>query len=133
LAGAAAPAGTTIFIGLEGNAALTTSAKPSALAAALKSMLYLSGLPEGLLYVRLALVVPLHTAGLTPGVIAGIALTITLIGYIELTQPVALLLTVRLPVYVVAAAPAGIESVIDPAGKTALITSANPAALAPAL
>jgi len=98
LAGAAAAAGTTIVIGLAGNGALTTSTKPAVLAAALKSILYKSGLPEGLLYVRLALVVPLHTAGLAPGVIAGIGLTVTLIGYTALTQPVALLLTVRFPV-----------------------------------
>jgi hypothetical protein len=74
---AAAP-GTTRMIGLTGKTALTTFTKPCPRAAPLYTMLYLSGPFVVALYVRLAVVVPEHTAGLGPNVIVGKGLTVTL-------------------------------------------------------
>ena len=50
-----------------------------------------------------------------------------------LTHPVVLFLTVRLAVYVAAAAPAGTVIVIGLAGNATLVTLVNPAAIAAAL
>jgi hypothetical protein len=74
---------------------LVTFTKPAASAAALKVMLYWSGLPEVALYVRFALVVPEHTLGLAPKVMVGLAITVTVIADELLTHPVALLVTVK--------------------------------------
>lgn len=81
----------------------------------------------------MALVAPLHTAGFAPKVIVGLATTVTVIGLLALTQPVPLLVTVRVALYVAAGAAAGTVIAIGLAGKTALTTFANPAPRAAAL
>jgi hypothetical protein len=81
----------------------------------------------------LALVIPEHTDGFAPSVIVGIGLTVTLIAYVELVQPVVLLATAKLPVYVAAAAAPGTTNTIGVAGNNALATSTKPAVCAAAL
>ncbi len=66
--------------------------------------------------------------------IVGLALTVTLIALPVLLQPVVLLVTVSVPVYVAAAAPAGtVNTIGEGEGNTALVTLTKPAASAAAL
>jgi hypothetical protein len=114
-------------------AALTTFTNPWAIAAALKVILYKVGAPVVAVYGRFAVVVPAQTVGLAPSVIVGRAFTVAENGTPALTQPVALFLTVRVPVYVAAAAAAGTVRTIGDAGSATLVTLANPAVMAAAL
>ena len=78
------------------------------------------------LYVKLADVVPLHTEGLLPNVMVGLAFTVTVMAELLLTQPVVLLRTVKVALYVPAAAPPGTVIVMGLAGSATLVTSAKP-------
>jgi hypothetical protein len=75
----------------------------------------------------LALVVPLHTLGLLPNVIVGRAFTVTLITLPVLLQPVVLLVTVNVPLYVPAPGLDGTVILIGLAGKEVVLTFVNPA------
>ena len=81
-------------IGVAVNAAFTTSMKPCASAAALKLILYWSGVAVVAEYGRFAEVLPTQTEGFAPRVIVGLATIVTLMGCDPLTQPVVLLRTV---------------------------------------
>ena len=96
-------------------------------------MLYWFGLPVVAAYGRLALVVPLQTAGFAPRVIVGTALTVTVMAVLLLTQPVVLLRTVTVALYVATAALPGTTSTIGVAVNVAFVTSINPAVSAAAL
>ena len=84
-------------------------------------------------YGKFALVVPMHTAGLEPRVMVGMAFTVTVIADELLTQPLLLLPTVKVALYVTAAAPAGTTNTIGVAVNVAFVTSTKPAASAAAL
>ena len=84
------------------------------------------------LYGRFALMDPAQTDGLAPKVIVGIGLMVTVKALAELVQPVAFLVTVRVPLYVAAGAAPGTTRTIGVAGRTALTTFTNPAARAAA-
>ena len=93
------PAGTVITIGVAGILVHVTSKSPAVFAAALKSMVYSFGLLVALEYVRFAVVVPVHIAGLAPKVIVGgaVAFKVTVIGVRVLKQPVVLFVSVTFP------------------------------------
>ena len=84
-------------------------------------------MPLVAVYGKFALVVPMHTDGFDPRVMVGTALTVTVIGDELLTQPVVLLRTVNVALYVAAAAPAGTTTTIGVAGKLPFTTSTKPA------
>lgn len=78
------------------------------------------------LYVRLAVVTPLHTVGFAPSDIVGDAPTDTVIAEPAPEQVVVLFLTERVALYVATAAPPGTVNMIGLAGNAALVTSTNP-------
>jgi hypothetical protein len=63
----------------------------------------------------------------------GIGLTVTVKATPVLVHPDPLFLTVRVPVYAAAGAPAGTAKTIGEAGSATLVTLANPAVIAAAL
>ena len=90
--------GTVKDTGLAGKLVVLTFVKPAMIAPALQAILYWLGLLVVALYVKLALVVPLHTLGLLPNVIVGSAFTVTPIVLPVEEHPVVLLVTVKVPV-----------------------------------
>jgi hypothetical protein len=91
------------------------------------------GAPVVPVYVRFVVVVPLQTDGFGPRAMVGADVTITAMGLPALEHPPAEFVTVSVPLYVAAAAPAGTVRTIGVAGRAALVTFANPAASAAAL
>ena len=84
-------------------------------------------MPLVAVYGKFTLVVPMHTAGLEPRVIVGTAFTATVIADELLTQPLVLLRTVKVALYVAAAAPAGTTNTIGVEGRLPFTTSTKPA------
>jgi hypothetical protein len=89
------------------------------------------GAPVVPVYGKLAVVAPRHTDGFAPIVIVGAAVTVTWTVPVP-EQPVEEFVTVIVPEYVAAAAPAGTDSVSGLAGNDVVATFVNPAVIAAA-
>jgi hypothetical protein len=125
--------GAVIVMGLASNVVKLTLLKPAIKPPELQAMLYWLGLLVVALYVRLALVTPLHIDGLLPNVIVGFAFTITPMLEPVLLQPVVVFLTVNVPLYVPAPGLDGAVIVMGLAGNEVKDALPKPAIIPPAL